>query len=126
MYLTIGNLPKSIRRKPSCQGQILLAYLPTTRLLEVRNKAARRRTLTNLFHACMSRILEPVKQAGKDGIKMASGDCVMRRCHPILAAYVGDYPEQCLVTGIYTGNCPTCKCAHDELICILVNPNLET
>ena len=30
MYLMIGNLPKSIRHKPSHQGQILLAYLPTT------------------------------------------------------------------------------------------------
>ena len=49
VYLTIGNLPKSIRRKPSRQGQILLAYLPTSRLLHISNKAARRRTQANLF-----------------------------------------------------------------------------
>ncbi|KAJ7750301.1 hypothetical protein B0H16DRAFT_1843496 [Mycena metata] len=29
VYLTIGNIPKDIRRKPSRQAQILLAYLPT-------------------------------------------------------------------------------------------------
>lgn len=115
VYLTIGNLPKEIRRKPSRQGQILLAYLPTTRLEHITNKAARRRTLTNLFHSCMARITAPLKAAGINGIEMRSGDGVTRRCHPIFAAYVGDYPEQILVTGGYTGDCPVCDCPHDDL-----------
>ena len=40
VYLTIGNLPKSICHKPSQQGQILLAYLPSTHLLHITIKAA--------------------------------------------------------------------------------------
>ena len=115
VYLTIGNLPKSIRCKPSRQGQILLAYLPTTRLDHITNKAARRCVLANLFHACMSFLVEPLKEAGKTGIPMISGDGVWRRCHPILAVYVGDYPEQCLVAGAYNGDCPVCECEHDDL-----------
>ena len=115
VYLTIGNLPKSIRRKPSRQGQILLAYLPSTRLLHITNKAARRRTQANLFHAAMGYILAPLKAAGIQGIEISSGDGIIRRGHPILAAYVGDYPEQCLVTGAFTGNCPECDCPHNEL-----------
>ena len=31
LYLTIGNIPKEIRRKPSFRAYVLLAYLPTTR-----------------------------------------------------------------------------------------------
>ncbi|KAI0765843.1 hypothetical protein BD413DRAFT_494507 [Trametes elegans] len=115
VYLTIGNLPKSIRRKPSRQGQILLAYLPTTRLEHIASKASRRRTLANLFHACMGHIVKPLEQASVDGVPMISGDGVWRRCHPIVAIYVGDYPEQCLVTGAYTGDCPVCDCPHDKL-----------
>ncbi|TBU63896.1 hypothetical protein BD310DRAFT_807943, partial [Dichomitus squalens] len=115
VYMTIGNLPKSIRQKPGRQGQILLAYLPTSRLEHIANKAARRRVLANLFHACMSKLLEPLKAAGAHGTLMTSGDGVARRCHPILAAYVGDYPEQCLVTCAYNGDCPICTCPHDEL-----------
>lgn len=34
---------------------------------------------------------------------MIDGHGVARRGHPILAVYVGDYPEQILVTGSYTG-----------------------
>ena len=50
VYLTLGNLPKNIRRKPSRQGKILLGYLPTTKLDHVANKESRRRSLANLFH----------------------------------------------------------------------------
>ncbi|PIL28221.1 hypothetical protein GSI_09633 [Ganoderma sinense ZZ0214-1] len=115
VYMTIGNLPKDIRSKPSRRGQILLAYLPTTRLQHIKSKAARRRTLANLFHACMARITAPLIAAGLDGIEIASGDGVFRRGHPILAIYVGDYPEQVLVTGCKTGECPKCPIPRDEL-----------
>ena len=40
VYLTIGNLPKDIRRKPGRRGQVLLAYLPTTKLKHVASHAA--------------------------------------------------------------------------------------
>ncbi|KAJ7083906.1 hypothetical protein C8R43DRAFT_826367, partial [Mycena crocata] len=32
VYMTIGNIPKDIRRKPSRQAYILIGYLPTSRL----------------------------------------------------------------------------------------------
>ncbi|KZT66802.1 hypothetical protein DAEQUDRAFT_714317 [Daedalea quercina L-15889] len=115
VYLTIGNLPKEIRRKPSRRGQILLAYLPTSSLGHIKNKSARRRALANLFHACMKRILAPLKDAGENGMRMLSGDGKVRRCHPILAVYVGDYPEQLLVTCRKTGDCPKCPALLNEL-----------
>ena len=88
VYMTISNLPKDIRRKPSCWGHILLAYLPVTRLEHVTNQAAYWRMLSNLFHACMGRVLEPLKTAGVDGVLMSSGDGVVWRAHPILAVFV--------------------------------------
>ena len=115
VYLTIGNLPKSIHQKPSWQGQNLLAYLPTSHLLHITNKAARRRTQANLFHACMNFILSPLKVVGIQGIEIMSGDGVVCWGHPILAAYVGDYPEQCLATGSFFGDCPRCNCPNDML-----------
>ncbi|KAJ6550698.1 hypothetical protein B0H10DRAFT_2169918 [Mycena sp. CBHHK59/15] len=108
VYLTIGNIPKDIRRKPSRQAQILLAYLPTSKLEHITNKSSRRRVLANLFHACMSKIMEPLKTAGVDGMTVVSGDGAARRGHPILAAYVGDYPEQVLVTCVKNMDCPEC------------------
>ncbi|KAF7369562.1 hypothetical protein MVEN_00286300 [Mycena venus] len=115
VYMTIGNIPKDARRKPSRQAYVLIGYLPTTRLDHIKNKAARRRAVANLYHACMRQILCPLKLAGLDGIEMASGDGVVRRCHPIFAIFSGDYPEQVLVTATKTGECPTCPVPRDEL-----------
>lgn len=115
VYLTIGNLPKDIRRKPSRHGQVLLAYLPTTKLEHIKNKAARRRALANLFHASLSRVLTGLKEAGINGVVMHSGNGVARRCHPIFALYVNDYPEQVLVTCTYSGDSPLCEVPANEL-----------
>ncbi|KAG2088158.1 uncharacterized protein F5147DRAFT_781078 [Suillus discolor] len=115
VYMTIGNIPKDIRQKPSCQAHVLLAYLPTTRLEHITNKAARRQMLANLYHACVGRVLAPLTAAGINGINMRSGDGIMRRGHPLFACFAGDYPEQVLATGVKTTQCPNCDVPSDEL-----------
>jgi hypothetical protein len=113
VYLTIGNIPKEIRRKPSLHAQVLLGYLPAARLEHIQNQSSRRRALANLFHACMAKILQPLETAGTVGIQLATGDGTVHRCHPLLAVFVGDYPEQCLVT--CTKHCPICPTPKGDL-----------
>ena len=115
IYMTIGNIPKNIRRKPSHQAQILLGYLPTTKLEHISNKSARRHTLANLFHASVGYILHPLKDAGCTGISITSGAGLIYRGHPLFAAFVGDYPEQILVTCCKTGDCPKCDISHNAM-----------
>jgi len=115
VYLTIGNIPKDTRRKPSRHAQLLVAYLPTTKLGGISNKSAWHRALANLFHACMGNILDPITLHGETGLLMMSGNRVWRRCHPIFAVFIGDYPEQMLVTCTYNGRCPKCSVSPDEL-----------
>ncbi|KAJ7743425.1 hypothetical protein B0H14DRAFT_2637464 [Mycena olivaceomarginata] len=115
VYMSIGNIPKEIRRKPSRRSYVLLGYLPTSRMKNVKNSAARRRILANVFHACMSYILAPLKTTRVTGMLLTSGDGVTRRGHPIYATFVGDHPEQCLATAVKTGECPTCEVPRDEL-----------
>lgn len=113
--MTIGNIPKEIRRRPSRNVQILVGYLPTTKLEHISNKAARRWCLANLFHACMRHIVKPLVEPGKYGMLIATGDGIVRRGHPLVACYIGDYPEQLLVTGMKTGECPKCDIPSTEL-----------
>ena len=54
-------------------------------------------------------------RSGETGIPMISGDGVWRRCHPIYAVFVGDYPEQVLVMCTYGNRCPKCVVPIDEL-----------
>ncbi|KAG2031067.1 hypothetical protein BDR03DRAFT_936474 [Suillus americanus] len=115
VYMTIGNIPKEIHRKPSRHAHVLLAYLPTTCLEHVTNKASRCCMLANLYHACVGHVLTPLATAGIDGVNMRSGDGAVRRCHPLFACFTGDYPEQVLVTGVKTMQCPSCDVPSDEL-----------
>ncbi|KAG1743776.1 hypothetical protein EDD22DRAFT_982113 [Suillus occidentalis] len=107
VYLTIGNIPKEIRCKPSRGAHILLAYLPCTRLQHITNKAS----LPPDFGKPLSHMLASI---GVDGLRMASGDGALHCCHPLFASFVGDYPEQLLVTGIKFGECPKCDVDADN------------
>ena len=115
IYMTIGNIPKSIHHKPSWMAQILIGYIPTTKLLGLTNKTGRHRVVANLFHACMHDVLQPIIGPGESGVAMKSGDGVWRRCHPIFANFIGDYPEQALVTCTFNGRCPKCNVTPDDL-----------
>ncbi|KAM6490958.1 hypothetical protein JOM56_013578 [Amanita muscaria] len=115
VYMTIGNLPKAVRRKPSQRGQVLLAYLPTSKLTGVTNRASQRRMVGNLFHCCLRRLLSPLEHMGVEGVNMTDGDGITCRVHPILAVYVGDYPEQVMVTCVKTGECPKCNIPRNDI-----------
>ena len=52
---------------------------------------------------------------GRDGINLINGDGAVRWCYPILAAYVGDYPEQLLVSIVKFGNCPICPAPCEDM-----------
>ena len=83
--------------------------------MSVSNKAARCRALANLYHSCMGKLLDPICACGETGLAMLSGDGTWHCCHPIFAAFVGDYPEQTLVTCTLNGHCLKCLVPCDQL-----------
>ncbi|KAF9063143.1 hypothetical protein BDP27DRAFT_1145888, partial [Rhodocollybia butyracea] len=110
VYLTLGNIPRGLRRKPSQQACVLLAYLPVEKLNKdqmIQREATGR--YHRLFHEAMRQVMAPLITAGKEGVDMASADGEVRCVHPILASYVADFPEQCLVACSKSGTCPKCR-----------------
>jgi hypothetical protein len=79
------------------------------------NEQEHRSLVQRLFHESMRIVLEPLVEAGTNGVEMTSSDGAVRRVHPILTCYVADYPEQCLVTCAKYGTCVKCKIPADEL-----------
>ncbi|KIY60684.1 hypothetical protein CYLTODRAFT_363795, partial [Cylindrobasidium torrendii FP15055 ss-10] len=105
VYLTLGNIPNRLRQQPSQQACILLAYLPVEKVS----------AQLCLFHAAMASIFELLKKAGANGVELTSGDGVVRRIHPIIASYMADYPEQCLVTCSKSTTCPKCHIGRKDI-----------
>lgn len=92
---------------------MLVAYLPVTKL-ECFSEKRRSHVIYQLFHQCMESLLEPLRIVGQNGMEMTCADGWVRRVHTILAAYIADFPEQCLVACCQESRCPRCLVPHNE------------
>ncbi len=114
VYLGIANVSKSVRRKPTAHAMVLVGYIPVCKL-DCFTKNKRSDAGYQLFHECMRKILEPLKEAGTNGLDMVCADGFICTIFPILSTYIADYPEQCLVACCKESACPQCT----------VNPRLR-
>ncbi|QRV73889.1 hypothetical protein RhiJN_01903 [Ceratobasidium sp. AG-Ba] len=108
VYLTVGNIPKRLRRRVSKRATILIGYLPVPKLDCESSDEEKRTIKRDLFHRCMEEILAPLVEAAEHGELAPCADGYVRRIYPKLAAYVGDFPEQCKIACTKQTHCPIC------------------
>jgi hypothetical protein len=102
------------RAEVSSRATILLGYIPVAKLANF-SEDRKSDAGAKIFHDCMYELLKPLEDAGKNGVDMTCSDGYIRKVYPILAAYVADYPEQCLVCCTPGKRCPKGTVEYAEL-----------
>ncbi|KAG9119868.1 hypothetical protein FRC07_004892, partial [Ceratobasidium sp. 392] len=108
VYLTIGNISKEYRRQASKHATVIIGYLPVDDFRDVSGKISRARLKGELVHYAMNSVMEGLEEAGREGVEMWCADGWLRRVYPLLAAFVGDWPEQCDMACVVRSGCPIC------------------
>ncbi|KAG8767118.1 hypothetical protein FRC12_006437 [Ceratobasidium sp. 428] len=114
VYITIGNISKKIRGRPSERATLLLGYIPVSNLSNISNERERSEAGWQLFHTCLESMLEPLKTLSRTGIDVLCADGGVRRIFPILAAYIADFPEQATIACVRESCCPICWIPKDK------------
>jgi hypothetical protein len=95
LYLSIGNITSTARNLGEHDAWVLIAYLPTVVWQD--NKKAHTTLNFRLIHQCLKHVLHPLIAAGNDGARMIDSVGAIRKTYPLIAAWLADYPEQCML-----------------------------
>jgi len=103
LYLTISNIRKDIRSTPKKRTWILGRLIPCP--------PKRSKNIDEAWHSGVGTVLSQLRHLDitGPGLKWDCADGFQRQCYPLLAAWVGDYPEQVMVAQASYGSCPICE-----------------
>lgn len=100
VYLSCGNVEKSVRGKASARAWMLIGYIPIAKFKEVAHQGI---LSDRLYHACMDILTESLKCASRKAVAMV--DCYghMRMLRTFAIALLVDRPEQHVIS-VTAGN----------------------
>ncbi|KZT41035.1 hypothetical protein SISSUDRAFT_964108, partial [Sistotremastrum suecicum HHB10207 ss-3] len=111
VYMTVGNLDKSTRKKVSQRAWRLVAYLPVPKLDCFQTQEIRRIKGWEIYHECMRHICGPLYSIGPEsqGVPLTCADNKLRKVYPFVAVFTVDHPERCLISCCKENRCPECE-----------------
>ena len=96
---------------------ILLALLPIppkfTKQTAAQTDAQRERN-RHILHSVLEQVLQPMCSAGEEGVEMSCSDGKVRRCFPILTAWLADHEEHVTLHNIARNRCPRCEVSSEN------------
>jgi len=115
--ITLRNLRLARHNSPGSMGVLLLAPLPVPPKLSKSTKADQyqRRVNADTLQDVFEFIFAPLQYAALDRLPIHCADGKIRRCFPILSAWVADHMENVTLQGLKSNACPTCELPTREL-----------
>jgi len=110
VYLTHGNLPATRRNRSGSFAVLLLALLLVPpKLTKSSADHLRREINADTARGVFELLFEPLHNAAQEGVNIDSADGKVRRCFPILSAWIDDHMENMALHGIKGNVCPKCE-----------------
>jgi len=123
VYMTIGNLSSKIRQMHSTHSVVMVALLPIpikNRNILQKGLDEQRHTNREVLNEVLWRLLQPhtfkhnpSAESGYYNVLCADGN--IRRCKPVLAAWLADCPEYSDLHHLERHVCFCCECPKNEL-----------
>ena len=109
-YLTIGNIRKHICRTPKYHDCIIVGLIPCP------PKGAK--NIDHAWHSAVGTVLFHLRhhEITGAGLRWDCPDGFQQQCYPLLAAWVGDYLEQVMISQVSHGSCPMSEFPKDALM----------
>ncbi|KZP09744.1 hypothetical protein FIBSPDRAFT_963695 [Athelia psychrophila] len=115
VYMSIGNIHNNVRCAHR-DGLVLLGFLPIAKMDKAHaGSDAFRNFRRQLSHTCLAQMLKPLSKGFTTPEPMRCPDGHFRRAIYGAGPYIGDYPEQCMLTAIVQGWCPKCMAPYKDL-----------
>jgi len=117
VYMTIGNVPSTIRNRHRSMGILLLGLLPIPPQLAKSSRADKLQRLINAdtLRGVFELIFAPLNRAAREGAPIDCADGKIRRCFPIMSGWIADHMENVTLHGIKCNACRKCEVPPDEL-----------
>jgi len=111
VYITLGNLQSGRRNSPISMAVLLLPLLPIPPKLSKSSKADQHQREINddTRRALFELIFAPLQDPAHDNVPIDCADGKLRRCFPLLAAWIADHMENGALNGIKSTVCPRCE-----------------
>ncbi|KZP08510.1 hypothetical protein FIBSPDRAFT_901232 [Athelia psychrophila] len=115
IYLSIGNIHNNVRRAHR-DGVVLLGFLPIAKTDKCHAESDTFRNFRRqLSHTSIAKMLISLQDSFTTPEINRCPDGHFRRTIYGAGPYIGDYPEQCMLTAIVQGWCPKCMAPSDDL-----------
>ena len=117
VYITIRNLPSTIRNRHGSIAILLLGLLSSPLRLAQSSRADKLQRLIKAITLCgiFKLIFAPLNGAARDGTPIDCADGKIRRCFLIMSGWIADYMENVTLQGIKSKACPKCEVPPEEL-----------
>ena len=111
VYITPGNLPSTRRNSLGSMAVLLLALLPVPPKLSKSTSADKhqRRINAETLQLVFQLLFEPLQAVARKGVNIDCADGKVRRCFPVLCAWIADHMENLALHGVKSNSCPKCK-----------------